>query len=301
MTGIVSDFKRMSVHDGPGIRTTVFLKGCPLRCLWCHNPENLTVRPSVSLTRKLCIGCGMCISACPQGVHSLREGARSLHREACTGCGKCVDACLPGALTLYGRPMSAEETAKRLLEDRTFYAESGGGVTFSGGEPMLQSEFLVETMRLLKAEGIHIAVDTCGDVPWQHFASVLPYVDLFLYDVKHMDDELHRRGTGAGNERILANLHALSEAGAAVEIRTPVIPGYNDASEHLTAVASLLAELDGVTAWRLLPYHSMAKGKYEALDMAYPMPETAMPDTRCMRELQASLQGIFPRVMLSSD
>jgi len=301
MQGFVSDFKRMSVHDGPGIRTTVFFKGCPLKCLWCHNPENLTMQPSISLTEKLCIGCGMCVPACSQGVHALENGIHTLGRHKCTGCGRCVDACLPGALTLYGRTMTAEEAARRLLEDRAFYLSSGGGVTFSGGEPMLQSDFLLEVMRILKAENIHIAVDTCGDVPWQCFETVLPYTDLFLYDIKHLDDAAHLRGTGRGNGQILANLRKLAQRQAAVEIRTPVIPGYNDAPEHLAAVARLLADMPNVTAWRLLPYHSMAKGKYQALGMPYPMPETAMPDNTRMRALQQSLAEIFPHTMLSSD
>lgn len=301
MNGIISDFKRMSVHDGPGIRTTVFLKGCPLRCKWCHNPENLTAAPSISLTRKLCIFCGMCVAACPEGVHKIAGGNHILHREKCTGCGKCVDACLPGALTLYGKTMSAQETARKLLEDRNFYAESGGGVTFSGGEPMLQSKFLSETMAILKSENIHTAVDTSGDVPWEDFETVLPLTDLFLYDIKHLDDQFHLRGTGRSNSRILENLRKLSENGAAVEIRTPVIPGYNNSMDHLKSIARLLASMDNITAWRLLPYHSMAKGKYQALDMEYPMPETDMPDSQRMRSLQNSLIEIFPRVMLSSD
>lgn len=211
------------------------------------------------------------------------------------------DVCLPGALTLYGRSMTAEETLGRLLEDRTFYQKSGGGVTFSGGEPLLQSDFLAEILQMLKKENIHTAVDTCGDVPWQHFETVLPFTDLFLYDIKHMDEALHIRGTGRSNERILANLKALAARKAAVEIRTPVIPGYNDAPAQLEAIARLLAGMDNITVWRILPYHSMAKGKYEALGMAYPMPDTDMPNTVRMRELQESLAHIFPRVMLSSD
>ena len=301
MEGIVSDFKRMSVHDGPGIRTTMFLKGCPLRCLWCHNPENLTVIPSVSYTKKLCIGCGMCVKACPQGVHVFSQSGHFLDREKCIGCGKCVEKCLPGALVLFGKAMTAEEAARKLLEDRAFYARSGGGVTFSGGEPLMQSRFLAEVMKILKAKGIHIAVDTCGDAAWENFEDVLPYADLFLYDIKHLDDEMHRRGTGRGSGRILENLRRLAEIGAAAEIRTPVIPGYNDDAEHLQRIAEMLAGLRNITAWRLLPYHSMAKGKYEALGMEYPMEETEMPDGQRMRELQTRLAEIFPGTMLSAD
>ena len=301
MKGMISDFKRMSVHDGPGIRTTLFLKGCPLRCLWCHNPENLTMPPAISFTQKLCIGCGMCIPVCAQGVHTLQNGVRHLQYEVCTGCGKCAEECLTGALKIYGQEMADEEAAQRLLEDRRFYESSGGGVTFSGGEPLLQPQFLASIMCLLKEAGVHIAVDTCGEVPWANFEAVMPHTDLFLYDVKHLDSEAHRRGTGVGNERILDNLRKLVKAGAKVEIRTPVIPGYNDDPVHLKAIASLLAELEHISAWRLLPYHSMAKGKYEALGMKNPMPETEMPDTVRMREIQEGLKAIFPRVMLPSD
>lgn len=301
MEGSISDIKRMSVHDGPGIRTTLFMKGCPLRCLWCHNPENLRMEPALSFTQKLCVGCGACADVCPHGVHHLAEGKHTLQYDSCRLCGACVDACLPGALKIYGKKAAPKEVAELLLEDTVFYMESGGGVTFSGGEPLLQSKFLAETMKLLKQHGIHIAVDTCGEVPWSAFTDVLPYTDLFLFDIKHLDSEAHRRGTGRGNERILVNLERLGKEGSAVEIRTPVIPGYNDNMEHLQSIAQLLRQHPTVRTWRLLPYHSMAKGKYEALGMEYPMPETEMPDAKWMRELQENLSQIFIGTKLSSD
>lgn len=301
MQGIVSDYKRMSVHDGPGIRTTVFLKGCPLRCLWCHNPENLTARPALSYTWKLCVGCGACAAVCQNRVHEFRDGQHLIHHERCTHCGACVAECFPGALRIFGHPAEAETVAAKLLEDRAFYEQSGGGVTFSGGEPLLQPEFLREVMTILKAEGIHTAVDTCGDVPWAAFETVLPLTDLFLFDVKHMDPALHEKGTGHENARILENLRRLSDLGAAVEIRTPVIPGYNDDEATLTAIAEMLSGMPNVKTWRLLPYHSMAKGKYEAIGLRYDMPETEMPGSARMRDLCDSLAGIFPGVKLSAD
>ena len=291
----------MSVHDGPGIRTTLFLKGCPLRCLWCHNPENLRTEPSLSYTEKLCVGCGACATVCPHGVHRFENGMHLLQHNACVNCGACIAECLTGALKLYGRTSTAEEAAQLLLEDADFYRQSGGGVTFSGGEPLLQSAFLREVMQLLKAHGVHIAVDTCGAVPWSAFEDVLPYADLFLYDIKHLDPEMHKKGTGAGNERILENLRRLHEAGAPVEIRTPVIPGYNDAEETLLQIAEILKPYGNIACWRLLPYHSMAKGKYQALGMDYPMPETEMPDNKQMRALQQKLTAVCPIVKLSSD
>nr|WP_308625293.1 glycyl-radical enzyme activating protein [uncultured Eisenbergiella sp.] len=299
--GIVSDSKRMSVHDGPGIRTTLFLKGCPLRCLWCHNPENLQTKPALSFTRKLCISCGACARVCPGGLHSFQGKEHHIRFEACRGCGACTEECLPGALKLYGREMAPEEAARLLLEDKDFYGRSGGGVTFSGGEPLLQPAFLAEVMKLLKKEKIAVAVDTCGEVPWSAFLQVIPYTDLFLYDIKHPDSAMHEKGTGRGNERILENLDNLHKQGVPVEIRTPVIPGYNDDPGTLRCIASLLNGYDNITAWRLLPYHSMAKGKYEALGMHYPMPETPMPDDTRMRAIRTELSALFPAVKLSSD
>lgn len=301
MNGQISDYKRMSVHDGPGIRTTLFLKGCPLRCLWCHNPENLHVQPSLSFTQKLCASCGACVDVCPQHVHRIEGGLHEIRYEACINCGACMRECFTGALKLYGEESTSEAAAARLLEDQVFYEQSGGGVTFSGGEPLLQSGFLQETMALLKMHGIHIAVDTCGDVPWEAFEAVLPYTDLFLYDIKHIDPELHRKGTGAGNERILENLRRLQACGVSVEIRTPVIPGYNDDEKTLHGIAALLRDCPRVATWRLLPYHSMAKAKYEAIGMPYAMPDTEMPDANRMRSLQKELCRVFPGTKLSSD
>ncbi len=302
MKGFVSDFKRMSVHDGPGIRTTVFLKGCPLRCKWCHNPENLKMTPVLSFTEKLCVGCGACAEVCRQGVHTFSfETAHKLDHEKCIACGACVEECYTGALKLYGFQAEPEEVTVKLLADRAFYEQSGGGVTFSGGEPLLQADFLVEILKELKAEGIHTAVDTCGEVPWEAFEKVLTYTDMFLYDVKHLDVKKHREWTGVPNGRILENLQNLSLAGAAVEIRTPVIPGVNDDRETLCGIAKMLSAMDNVTAWRLLPYHSMGKAKYDSIGQAYNMPEIEMPDNVFMRRLQEELKPVFARVMLSSD
>ena len=291
----------MSVHDGPGIRTTLFLKGCPLRCLWCHNPENLQIKPSLSFTQKLCVGCGACVEVCPQQVHRINGGLHEIRYDACVNCGVCVRECLTGALKIYGKESTPEAVATCLLEDQVFYEQSGGGVTFSGGEPLLQSKFLAETMAILKTRGVHIAVDTCGDVPWGAFEEVLPYTDLFLYDIKHIDSALHKKGTGSGNERILENLRHLQTCEAAIEIRTPVIPGYNDDKKTLQGIALLLRDCPRVKTWRLLPYHSMAKAKYEAIGMTYAMPETEMPDITRMRALQKALCSIFPGTKLSSD
>ncbi len=301
MKGFISDIKRMSVHDGPGIRTTLFLKGCPLRCRWCHNPENLHMARSLSYTEKLCVGCGACAEVCKRGVHSFRGQKHELSFADCIACGACVRECYTGALKLYGEEIEPEAAAERLLEDRAFFESSGGGVTFSGGEPLLQAGFLAEVIKLLKVYGVHIAVDTCGEVPWDSFSRILSDTDLFLFDVKHIDTEAHKAATGVGNERILDNLRRLADSGAGIEIRTPVIPGYNDDMDVLRRIAVLLKSLGGIRAWRLLPYHSMGKAKYEAMGLSYEMPELEMPDIRRMRSLQEALRDVFPDVLLSSD
>ncbi|MBQ6679666.1 MAG: glycyl-radical enzyme activating protein [Lachnospiraceae bacterium] len=324
ITGIISDIKRMSVHDGPGIRTTLFLKGCPLRCRWCHNPENLTTSKTLSYTAKLCVGCGACAAVCPARVHEFvpveasQEGAAGtgtvntgaeragasvhiLHYDRCLRCGACVRECFTDALKMYGAEADADTVAKKLLEDTAFFRSSGGGVTFSGGEPLLQPDFLATVMKELKKEDVHVAVDSCAFVPWEAFEKVLPYTDLFLIDVKHIDSGEHRRMTGQGNELILENLKKLADVGAAVEIRTPVIPGYNDDTETLRKIGTLLASMGNIAVWRLLPYHSMGKAKYEAIGLTYEMPEIKQPTPARMRELTERLKDVFPGVRLSSD
>lgn len=333
--GMISDIKRMSVHDGPGIRTTLFLKGCPLRCRWCHNPENLTASKTLSYTAKLCVGCGACAAVCPAGVHEFvfsavnppsaentpasekEEASRSereeaskaestetpthlLHYDRCLHCGACVRECFTDALKMYGQEIEPQEVAKKLLEDLPFYRESGG-VTFSGGEPLLQADFLAAIMQELKKEDVHIAVDSCAHVSWDAFRKVLPFTDLFLIDVKHIDSDEHRRMTGKGNELILENLRKLANAGADVEIRTPVIPGFNDDPATLKAIAAFLTALGNVRCWRLLPYHSMGKAKYEAVGLSYEMPEIEPPSPARMKELVELLKPYFPGVRLSSD
>jgi len=301
MKGLVSDFKRMAVHDGPGMRTTVFLKGCPLRCLWCHNPENLSAAVEISYTPKICVSCGACADVCPKQAHIFDENGHRMDHSLCVRCGACVEACMPGALKRYGMEMTAEETAQKLLEDRLFFITSGGGVTVSGGEPLLQSEFVAEVFSILKKHGVHTAVDTCGCVPWQAFENVLGKTDLFLYDLKHMDSAAHKRGTGRDNELICENLIRLGASGAKIEIRMPIIPGYNADDENLMATARFVSKIPGVQALRLLPYHSLARDKYTAIGLEDTMPDAQMPSTEKMRAWQKMLADIFPATCLSSD
>jgi len=288
MTGRVLDVKRLSVHDGPGIRTTIFLKGCPLNCRWCHNPESVSPEPEIGLLKAKCRGCGKCAEVCPEGAHEFRDGVHLFHRERCTACGRCVEACLPGALEYYGRELSAVQAAAAVREDRTFYDASGGGCTVSGGEPLCQAEFCAEVFTLLRREGIHCAVDTSGAVPWASFEVVLPHTDLFLYDVKHTDDARHREHTGSPARGLLANLRRLSECGVPVEVRVPVIPGFNADEDSMAAIGEALRGLPNVLGTRLLPYH-LARSKYETVGRPDTMPDVVPPDAAVLARLAAVL------------
>ncbi len=276
-TGLLMDVKRFAVHDGPGVRTTLFLKGCPLRCLWCHNPEGISPRPETAYYAHKCMNCGECARVCPSGAQRMDAGGHIFEREMCVACGACEGACLGEAMKLFGRTVTVGEAESIALEDRAFYAHSGGGVTVSGGEPLLQADFVRALFERLKEQGVHTAVDTCGNVPWAAFESVLPFTDLFLFDVKHIDSDAHRALTGAGNERILDNLRRLSDAGARIEIRMPLVPGANDGMDTLERIGALLGGLN-VETMRVLPYHALARSKYAALGKPDTMPDVPSPD-----------------------
>lgn len=267
-TGRVFDIQRFSIHDGPGIRTTVFLKSCPLRCLWCHNPESMSLRPLLSFAAAKCIACGSCVEVCPNGVHMFDDGGRHLLlRERCELCRDCVEVCPSGALEIAGRDVSVSDVLEDVLRDRPFYEESGGGMTLSGGEPLLQIDFAEALLRRAKGEGLHTAVETAGFVPFDRLSRVAPHTDLFLYDLKETDDARHRRFTGVPASRIEANLRALHGQGAAILLRLPIVPGLNDRAEHFRAVAELAGELPGLLGVEVMPYHSLGIGKRERFDL----------------------------------
>lgn len=299
MNGRMVEIKRFAVHDGPGIRTTLFLKGCSLACCWCHNPETISPDPEIGVLKKKCTGCQRCVAACPTGAHLFRDGTHVLERNRCVACGKCVDACLPGALEYYGRDLSVEEAVDAVLEDNTFYTNSGGGCTLSGGEPLLQAEFCAEVCKRLRESGIHCAIDTAGAVPWKSFQTVLPHVDLFLYDLKHVDDQIHRECTGASNQRSLENLRRLSSHGVPIELRMPLIPGINDADSHLRAAAEFLRGLANVIGLRLLPYHALARSKYEAVGRTDTMPDVPPADAAAMADAAATLRRFGVATVIS--
>ncbi len=285
----VADIRRLTLHDGPGTRTTVFLKGCPLRCRWCHNPETLFPGPRLLFHDNLCVNCGKCAEVCPAGVHSFGPEGHLLDRSRCLLCGKCADACWRGALELHGHEYTPEELLPLLLRDASFFA-SGGGVTASGGEPLLHADGVGRLFELLHAHGIHTALDTCGEVPYEAFERVLPVTDIVLFDIKGMDPVRHQANTGHRNERIHDNLRRIGARGVPVEIRMPVVPGCNDAEEEFDAAGRFLAGIPSVTAVRLLPYRSLARKKYRSIGLADTMPDSPTPDAAFLETRAAILR-----------
>jgi pyruvate formate lyase activating enzyme len=263
-SGLVFNIQRYSIHDGPGIRTTVFLKGCPLRCWWCHNPEGISPEPEVLVIENRCLRCGQCREVCPQ-IKMGGNGSPKAQRARCIRCGACVEVCPSGARQLVGRRMNVAEVVAEAHKDRAFYEQSAGGVTFSGGEPLMQARFLRSLLEACRAAGIHTAVDTCGYVAKEELLAAAPLTDLFLYDLKVIDDDLHRQCTGVSNVVILENLLALGEVHQNIWLRMPLIPGFNDSVEQMGAVARFATSVPGVRQVNLLPYHGTAAHKWVRL------------------------------------
>jgi pyruvate formate lyase activating enzyme len=270
LAGCVFNIQRYSIHDGPGIRTTVFLKGCPLRCLWCDNPESQLLEPQFVFWEDRCIHCGKCLTTCP--LLALTEDVNGLKRvdlEVCDLCGLCVDQCYAGALEQVGRLRTAGEVLALVEEDRPFYDESGGGMTLSGGEPLAQPQFARDLLKGAHARGIRTAIETSGCASWQLWISLLPYLDLILYDLKEVDPDRHQCFTGMPNKLILDNLRRLARAGKPVIVRRPVIRQYNDNPESIHALGRFVQELETIHEIDLLPYHRLGQNKYKRLGQEY--------------------------------
>jgi pyruvate formate lyase activating enzyme len=270
--GLIFDIRKYSLHDGPGVRTTVFFKGCPLECRWCCNPESQSGRPELVWVGERCLGCDQCLSACEQAaLRTAPGGGKAIDRERCDCCGVCARRCPGEALNLIGRRVTVEEVLAEVTRDALYFEASGGGLTLSGGEPLAQPEFAAELLRRYKHEekGGHTAVETCGFVAWPVIERVAPDVDLFLYDLKHLDPDEHRRLTGQDNRLVLDNARRLAAAGHGLVMRLPLIAGVNDRREQLEAAADFILSLPGVRRLDLLPYHRLGEPKYRRLGKAY--------------------------------
>ena len=280
MVGKIFNIKRFAVHDGPGIRTTVFFKGCPLKCIWCHNPEGISFEPEIQFVAKKCIRCGLC-EECANGVHSFNEGEHFLNRDLCKLCGQCAMSCPTGAIDNCYREVTVKELTDILISDKEFYIESGGGITLSGGECLCQADFCALVLKEMKKHKIHCAIDTCGYVDKKEIDKVLPYTDVFLYDIKHIDSQKHVKLTGKPNELILENLNYIDSSKKEIEIRIPVVPGVND--DALDEIGKYLSGLKMISRVKLLPYNNLAGSKYKNLGMENTLPDVPVPGNNEMK------------------
>lgn len=288
MKGKIFDIQRFSIHDGPGARTVVFFKGCNLACQWCHNPESIDINNQVSFNPDPCIGCWTCFEKCPYNVHRLvDDGEHQMVAKDCCGCYTCIDECFSGALTSVGKEMTIDEVMTAIKTDMTYYDNSQGGVTFSGGECMLQVDYLESLLKACKEVNIHTAVDTAGHVPWSSFERIMPYTDLFLYDIKASDSIIHKALTGVGNERIIENLQKLSNADADIIVRVPLIPGANEG--EMEGIAAILEPLN-IQKVEVLPYHKLGEGKHKIFDSLNNMKSFEIPDKKMIDRAKVQLK-----------
>ncbi|MFZ2054161.1 MAG: glycyl-radical enzyme activating protein [Candidatus Aminicenantales bacterium] len=290
--GLIFDIKRYSINDGPGIRTTVFFKGCPLQCRWCHNPEGQSFTPEVMVRAARCLkACSECLAVCPEGALSKSGPIPVLDRIRCTACGECAEMCPTQAIEIVGRRMNAAELMREIEKDRVFYEESGGGVTFSGGEPLSQPDFLDEVLALCRKKEIHTAIDTCGWAAPEVLERIAAKADLFLFDLKTMDEQKHIAFTGESNRLILENLRKLAATGKKIVVRIPIVPGVNDDTENIRRTGGFLRTFAGISEISLLPYHRLGGDKSKGIEKESSSLEFASPTDESLERIQADLES----------
>ena len=292
--GVLTAIQRFSLHDGPGIRSTVFFKGCNMRCAWCHNPETLRVEPEVLYYRSKCVGCGACAQVCPS--HRVEGGKMVYDRAACADHGACAQVCFSGALEMCGKEYTVQDVLHEVMQDVDYYAQSGGGVTLSGGEVLLQPQFAAELLSALHKEGVQTAIESNLNVDFSTLEALLPDLDLVMCDLKLWDEDAHRRWTGAGNARIRENIARLSRSGKPFIVRTPVIPGVNDSEAEIAAIAGFVGQLPGLAYYELLNFNPLGGSKYQALDVDNAFAGARPLSEERMQALQAAAQAVCPSV-----
>ncbi len=296
LKGCIFDIKKYSIHDGPGIRTTVFFKGCSLACQWCHNPESQSTDLERIFHANRCIRCGACLEICAVGAISQNGQSLRTDSSKCILCGSCAETCHAEAREMVGRSVSVAEVMTVIQQDVIFYDESGGGVTISGGEPLMQPDFLLALLQASQKAQIHTVLDTCGYAPWDRLDTIRDHVDLFLYDLKLMDEELHRQFTGVSNQTILRNVQRLSQLGHDIILRVPVIPGITDGDDNIDRLAEFASGLPHLLGIELLPYHSIASDKYQRLGRDYALVAILPPSSEDLTRAAATLAGAGLRV-----
>jgi len=297
-SGLVYNIQKFAIHDGPGIRTLVYMKGCPLNCLWCSSPQSQKPCPEIMYLEVNCKKCGRCVEACPQGAMSLSEEGIQINRELCTNCGLCAERCLNGALDLVGKKMSVEELFQEVKGDSGFYRRSGGGVTVGGGEPTMQYKYVSQFLKQCQAHYLHTAIETCGYASWDHLRLMLEGVDLVYFDIKHMDSKTHKKITGVSNRLILANARKIAQIRPLI-IRIPLVPGCNDSEKNILATAGFAAKLGkNLLRIELLPYHKYGTQTYARIGREYPLKGLEPPAEGQMEKLKKLIESCGIRVQV---